>query len=81
MEIKSFGTPTSPAQNPPPAGTGKAEKKEWTVLFYHDGNNDIEGDILTSFLTIEEVSDIKNMNLVSQLARAGKFRLPHGERR
>lgn len=70
MEIKSFGTPASPAQNPPPAGTGKAEKKEWTVLFYHDGNNDIEGDLLTSFLTIEEVSDIKNMNLVSQLARA-----------
>jgi hypothetical protein len=70
MEIKSFGTPSQPTPKPASAGAGKAVEKEWTVLFYHDGNNDIEGDLLTSFLTIEEVSDIRNMNLVSQLARA-----------
>lgn len=48
----------------------KAEEKEWTVLFYLDGNNDIEGDVLDSFLTTEEVSDVKNMNLLAELGRA-----------
>lgn len=45
-------------------------EKDWTVLFYMDGNNNIEGDMLTCFLTTEEVSNIKNINLVAQLARA-----------
>lgn len=63
------GMPRGAAESGKPNNGAPAEK-DWTVLFYMDGNNDIEGDVLTCFLTTEEVSDIKNMNLVAQLARA-----------
>lgn len=44
--------------------------KDWTVLLYMDGNNEIEGDVLRCFLTAEEVSDVNKMNIIAQLARA-----------
>ncbi len=48
----------------------KKEEKDWSVLLYLDGNNDIEGDILNSFLTLEEVSDLERMKILAQLGRA-----------
>lgn len=46
------------------------EEKDWTVLLYLNGNNNIEGDILTGFLTAEEVSHNEKMNMLAQLGRA-----------
>ena len=48
----------------------KQEEKDWTVLLYFNGNNNIEGDILTGFLTAEEVSENDKMNMLAQLGRA-----------
>ena len=46
------------------------EEKDWTVLLYLNGNNNIEGDVLTGFLTAEEVSHNDKMNMLAQLGRA-----------
>ncbi len=68
--------PSSPQQNNgiSPMKQGKVqqnkEDKDWTVLIYFNGNNNIEGDILTGFLTAEEISDNKKMNMLAQLGRA-----------
>lgn len=58
-----------PAATTSPA-TASGEPRDWTVLLYLDGNNDIEGDVLNAFLTAEQVSRIDRTAVVAQLARA-----------
>lgn len=57
-------------------------QREWTVLLYMDGNNgDIERDVFTSFLTLEEVSGGPDMALVAELGRRPRpSSLPSEER-
>jgi len=49
---------------------GESLDKDWTILLYLDGNNNIEGDILNSFLTVEEVSEHGKINMLAELGRA-----------
>ncbi|MCD4784127.1 MAG: hypothetical protein K8T10_09940 [Candidatus Eremiobacteraeota bacterium] len=51
--------------------TGK--QKDWTVLLYMNGNNDIEGDILKGFLTTEETAQHDKINMLAQLGRAPQY--------
>ncbi|MCE1245634.1 MAG: clostripain-related cysteine peptidase [Firmicutes bacterium] len=72
MQIQPNITYQNPSGAPPDKAVQStaSDKKEWTVLLYLDGNNNIEGDILNSFLTSEEVSEHKQMNMLAQLGRA-----------
>jgi hypothetical protein len=45
------------------------EKKEWTVLFYMDGYNDLEAFTANSFLDLESAGSDKNINVVAELGR------------
>lgn len=48
------------------------QKKDWTVLMYFNGRNDLEHDLVKNFLTAEEAADNKKMNMLAQLGRSGK---------
>lgn len=74
----SVASPVPPSPIAPPASApvepkssaSSAEPRDWTVLLYLDGNNDIERDVLNAFLTAEQVSRIDRATVVAQLARA-----------
>lgn len=54
----------------PKADPATGKQKEWTVLLYMNGNNDIEGDILRGFLTTEEAAQHEKINMLAQLGRS-----------
>lgn len=71
----------APATTPPPAAKRKAVEisrdfeepqapKEWTVLYYLDGNNDLEPYIMKNMRQLEQVGSDKNVNIVAQMSRA-----------
>lgn len=43
-------------------------EKDWTVLFYIDGNNNLSGMANHSFSSLKKVGTNKNVNIVAQLA-------------
>lgn len=51
------------------------KQKEWTVIFYMDGNNDLEPEITTSMLDLEKIGSNENVNLVVQLGRLAQEKL------
>jgi len=51
------------------------EKKEWTVLFYMDGYNDLEAWTANSFVDLESAGSDKNMNVVAELGRISQEEL------
>jgi len=55
-----------------PAAGGE---KDWTVLFYMDGANDLEPFIARSMMELEKVGSNENVNLVAQMARISQDEL------
>lgn len=51
------------------------EKKEWTVLMYMDGYNDLEAWTANSFLDLESVGSDGNVNVVAELGRISQEEL------
>jgi len=47
----------------------EGQEKEWTVMFYMDGANDLEPHIANAMLDLERVGSNDKINLVSQVAR------------
>ncbi|MCL5036772.1 MAG: clostripain-related cysteine peptidase [Chloroflexi bacterium] len=47
-------------------------KKKWTVLFYMDGNNNLQGLATATFRQLERVGSNENMNVVAELSRPKK---------
>ena len=45
-------------------------RKNWTVLIYADGNNDLEPEMIQSFLDMESVGSGPKVSVLVQLARA-----------
>jgi len=61
--------PIGPAGVNLPTPTG-SRTREWTALFYLDGNNsDIERDVFHGFLSLEEVADRPEIAMVAELGR------------
>lgn len=62
--------PAAQAEQPPKdtATIGKAPEKEWTVLFYYDGKNNLAGMTKSSFNSLRKVGSDDNVNLVAQVA-------------
>lgn len=52
-----------------------SDEKEWTVLFYMDGANDLEPFIAKSLLEMEKVGSTDKVNLVAQMARLSQDEL------
>jgi len=57
-----------------PATEGEIQKpeKQWTILGYFDGLNDLEFPIALNLLDMEKVGSNDNVNLVVELGRAGE---------
>ena len=52
------------------AGGPAPAPRQWTALFYLDGNNsDIERDVYSSFLGLEELADRPEIQMVAELGR------------
>ncbi len=51
------------------------EQKEWTVLYYMDGCNDLEAYTANSFLDLESVGSDKNVNVVAEMGRISQEEL------
>jgi hypothetical protein len=59
-------SPIGPSLHKPPI----APTREWTALFYLDGNaSDIERDVFHGFLSLEEVADRPEIAMVAELGR------------
>ena len=59
------------------ATIGQNPEKEWTVLFYYDGKNNLSGMTKSSFKSVAKVGSDENVNLVAQLA-VGKADIERG---
>jgi clostripain len=59
-------------------GQNKEGEKEWTVLFYFDGKNNLAPMAKTSFKSVQKVGSDENVSLVAQLA-IGKNDVQRGE--
>ena len=59
---------------------GPQAEKEWTVLYYMDGNNDLEPYIVQQMRDLEKVGSGKNVNIVAQLSRAPQKVVHKGSR-
>ena len=46
------------------------KNKEWTILIYANGSNELESEIWKSKLNLEKECDGKNVNIVMQISRA-----------
>ncbi|WP_051541803.1 clostripain-related cysteine peptidase [Clostridium lundense] len=46
--------------------------KNWTLLIYANGNNEMEPEIFNSFLSAKKAPSTKNINVVMQIGRADK---------
>lgn len=46
--------------------------KDWTLLIYANGNNEMGPEIYNSFLSAKKASSTKNINVVMQIGRANK---------
>ena len=53
----------------------EGQEKEWTVMFYMDGANDLEPHIANAMLDLERVGSNDKINLVSQVARLSQDEL------
>ncbi|MEQ8191922.1 MAG: clostripain-related cysteine peptidase [Candidatus Eremiobacterota bacterium] len=51
------------------------EQKEWTVLMYMDGYNDLEAWTANSFLDVEKIGSDDKMNVVAELGRISQEEL------
>ncbi|HPZ08791.1 MAG TPA: clostripain-related cysteine peptidase, partial [Candidatus Eremiobacteraeota bacterium] len=51
------------------------EKKEWTVLLYMDGYNDLEAYTANAFLDLESIGSDGNMNVVAEMGRISQEEL------
>jgi hypothetical protein len=47
----------------------EGQEKEWTIMFYMDGANDLEPHMAKAMLDLENVGSNDKINLVSQIAR------------
>lgn len=45
------------------------QEKEWTIMFYMDGANDLEPHMAKAMLDLENVGSNEKINIVSQIAR------------
>lgn len=73
--------PSSRATAPDADGVTSSEPKEWTILGFFNGNNDLEPYITNGVLQAEQVGPNNNVNFVTQLARAPQDVVhPPGER-
>ncbi|MBI0581574.1 MAG: pre-peptidase C-terminal domain-containing protein [Methanomassiliicoccales archaeon] len=52
---------------------------KWTVLVYMDGDNDLEGFFVTSFLEMSEVGSDANVSVVVQFDRIGGYDSRYGD--
>ncbi|MEQ8190083.1 MAG: clostripain-related cysteine peptidase [Candidatus Eremiobacterota bacterium] len=52
-----------------------SQGKEWTVMFYMDGANDLEPHMAKAMLDLEKVGSSDKINLVSQIARLSQDEL------
>jgi len=62
--------PAAPAQPTEPMDVGEiAEEKEWTVLFYLNGNNATASQAVSAMRQLEFVGSSENIHMAAQLAR------------
>lgn len=49
---------------------GSAPKRDWTVLYYLNGNNDLQPDLVRNLIDVEKVGPTDQVTIVAQLSRA-----------
>ena len=49
---------------------GPQAEKDWTVLYYLDGSNDLEPFIMQNMRDLEKVGSSKHVNVIAQMSRA-----------
>ncbi|MDQ7824517.1 MAG: clostripain-related cysteine peptidase [Candidatus Eremiobacteraeota bacterium] len=75
-EISSTASSGRPAvKEGPPEPPQAPEKKEWTVLCYIDGNNDLEPYATFSMLDLEKAGSSREVNVLAELGRISQDRL------
>lgn len=47
-----------------------APKRDWTVLYYLNGNNDLQPDLVRNLIDVEKVGPTDQVTIVAQLSRA-----------
>ena len=52
---------------------GGKEEKDWTLLFYLDGNSNLSRASLYKLRSLEKIGSTENMNIVTQVSRPGKM--------
>ncbi|MFH0802790.1 MAG: clostripain-related cysteine peptidase [bacterium] len=70
-------TPTSsstPTPAPTPTSSPITSQKQWTILFYLDGDNDLESYALNDFNEMEQVGSSGEVNILIQLDRSSDYR-------
>jgi hypothetical protein len=80
VEIAKTGTPRTGAPEEPAsiqavAPQPPADKKEWTVLCYIDGHNDLEPYATYSMLDLESVGSNKDVTVLAELGRISQDKL------
>ena len=48
----------------------RTPRKDWTVLYYLNGNNDLEPNLVSNMIEAEKVGSSDQVNIVAQLSRA-----------
>ncbi|MBN9416597.1 MAG: hypothetical protein J0I12_14225 [Candidatus Eremiobacteraeota bacterium] len=48
---------------------GSAPKRDWTVLYYLNGNNDLQPDLVRNLIDVEKVGPTDQVTIVAQLSR------------
>lgn len=60
-------------------GGASAQSASWTVMFYIDGDNNLEGDALTDLQELELIGSSDEVNIVVQVDRAEGFSAGDGD--
>jgi len=72
--VKLSTPKTKVMKSSPPAKEKTAPpSKKWTVLFYMDGNNNLQGLATATMRQLETVGSNKDVNVVAQLSRPNKW--------
>lgn len=74
--VPSPSATPSPTASPTPAPSPSSEPsvKQWTILFYLDGDNDLEAYALNDFNEMEQVGSSAGVNIIIQLDRSSDYR-------
>jgi len=68
-----------PAAPGRPQASGPGEQKDWTIMVYLNGKNDLEGAALRDLNEMERAGSTKNVNIVVEIGRIKGFDASNGD--